>query len=133
MSLAAQLTTFPILAIHFHQIAGWVLVSNFIMIPLSNFILYGLAILLLLPYHFSIALTWGYLIEKYIMFFNNIVSHWFLQTKAGTIQIIMTPLQIVLYYTILLFVYLWLYLKQTSWLLGILGTITAYIALKLFS
>jgi competence protein ComEC len=133
MSLAAQLTTFPILAIHFHQIAGWVLVSNFIMVPLSNYILYGLAILLILPLQFSLAFTWGKMMEKYIQFFNGIVSHWFMQTKAGTIQITMTPLQVTLYYIILLFVYLWLYLKQPSWLLGILAVISVYLLLKLFS
>jgi ComEC/Rec2-related protein len=49
VSLAAQLTTFPILLLHFHQVASWVLVSNFIMVPLSNLILYGLAIILILP------------------------------------------------------------------------------------
>lgn len=133
MSLSVQLTTFPILAYHFHKIAGWVLVSNFIMVPLSNLILYGLGILLLLPIQFSITLFWGKIVEQYILFFNHFVQNWFLHTKAQTIQISMNGIQILIYYLILLFLYLWLYLKQTKWLLAIFGIISIHIILKLFS
>jgi competence protein ComEC len=133
MSLSAQLTTFPILVLHFHQIAGWVLVSNFIMVPLSNYILYGLGILLILPIQTPFTLLWGSIVEKYILFFNHFVSSWFLQTKATSIQLSMNIKQIVMYYLILLFVYLWLYLKQSSWLLAVLGLFSLYFIQKLFS
>lgn len=133
MSLSVQLTTFPILAYHFHKIAGWVLVSNFIMVPLSNLILYGLGILLLLPIRFSITLFWGKIVEQYILFFNHFVQNWFVHTKAQSIQISMNRMQIFIYYLILLFLYLWLYLKQTKWLLAIFGIISLHIILKLFS
>ena len=133
MSLAAQLTTFPILALHFHQIAGWVLVSNFIMIPLSNLILYGLGILLIMPMQLSITSIWGKVVEQYILLFNHLVQNWFNQTKAESISISMNATQIVLYYVLLLFGYLWFYQKQPKWLIAILGLISLYILLKLFS
>jgi competence protein ComEC len=133
MSLSAQLTTFPILALHFHQIAGWVLVSNFIMVPLSNYILYGLGILLILPIQIPFTFLWGRMVEAYIMFFNHFVSSWFLQTKAASIQISMSGFQIWMYYLILLFLYLWLYLKQPKWILAILGLFSMYFLQKLFS
>ena len=133
MSLSAQLTTFPILALHFHQIAGWVLVSNFIMVPLSNYILYGLGILIILPIQIPFTFLWGRIVEKYIIFFNHFVNSWFLQTKASSIQIAMSGLQIVLYYLVLLFLYLWLYLKQPNWLLAIMGLFSIYFLQKLFS
>jgi competence protein ComEC len=133
MSLSAQLTTFPILALHFHQIASWVLVSNFIMVPLSNYILYGLGVLLILPIQIPMTIFWGRLIEKYILVFNHFVSSWYLHTKAASIQITMNNKQIIMYYLILLFVYLWLYLRQTSWLLAILGLFSFYFLQKLFS
>jgi hypothetical protein len=133
MSLSAQLTTFPILALHFHQIAGWVLVSNFIMVPLSNYILYGLGILIILPIQIPFTLFWGRLVENYIVFFNHFVSSWFLQTKAASIQISMDRIQILMYYLILIFVYLWLYLKQTSWIMAVLGIFSLYFLQKLFS
>jgi hypothetical protein len=133
MSLSAQLTTFPILALHFHQIAGWVLVSNFIMVPLSNYILYGLGILIILPIQIPFTFLWGRIVEKYIIFFNHFVNSWFLQTKASSLQIAMSGLQIVLYYLVLLFLYLWLYLKQPNWLLAIMGLFSIYFLQKLFS
>ncbi len=131
VSLAAQLTTFPILVIHFHQVAAWVLVSNFIMVPLSNFILYGLALLLVLPMRF--AMYGGCIVEKYILFFNQLVQDWFSNTKAGTLLITMSRLQAFLYYLILLLVYLWIYLKKSIYLIVIMALITGYIFIKLFS
>ena len=133
LSIAAQLTTLPILALYFHQIAGWVLVSNFIMVPLSNIILYGLALLLLLPNQFSISLFWGQYIQKYIIGFNELVRGWFLYTQAETIQLKMNYTTILVYYLILLCLYLWLYFKNTRYLLGILGTCILYYLIKLFS
>ena len=133
MSLSAQLTTFPILTLHFHQIAGWVLVSNFIMVPLSNYILYGLGILIILPIQIPFTFILGRMVEKYIVFFNHFVNSWFLQTKASSIQITMSGIQILMYYLILLFLYLWLYLKQPKWLLAIMGLFSIYFLQKLFS
>ena len=133
VSLAAQLTTLPVVAIHFHQIAGWVLISNFIMVPLSNFMLYGLGILLLLPYQFSIALSWGSFMQAYILYFNQIVNNWFMQTKAGTVLINMGKLEVIIYYLILLFVYLWLYLRQPKYVVGALASFCTYYIIKLFS
>ena len=133
ISLSAQIATLPILAFHFHQIAGWVLVSNFIMVPLSNIILYGLGILLILPAQFSIASYWGSLIEKYIHFFNVLVTNWFKQTHAGNVIIQMNHFDLIIYYAILLFIYLWLYLKQSIYLIWVLGFICLYVLMKLFS
>jgi competence protein ComEC len=131
VSLAAQLTTFPILAIHFHQVAAWVLVSNFIMVPFSNLILYGLGLVLILPQ--GLAIYWGSLVAKYIIFFNKLVDSWFTHTQAGRMYIEMNALQVILYYLLLLFAYLWIYQKKSYYLLVILGLITGYALLKLFS
>ena len=133
VSLAAQISTLPILAFHFHQIASWVLVSNFILVPLSNLILYGLGILLILPDSFSIAQFWGKIIEKYILFFNELVVSWFKHTNVGNRIIEMRQFDILLYYSVLLFIYLWLYLKQTRYLIWVLGCICLYVLMKLFS
>jgi competence protein ComEC len=131
ISLAAQITTFPILILHFHQVAAWVLVSNFIMVPLSNIILYGLIILLLLPS--QLAMYWGSLIGRYILFFNHLIQNWFIQTKAATVHISMGPLQVFMYYLVLLYAYLWIYQKKSSYLIIILGMLACYSIIKLFS
>ncbi len=131
ISLAAQITTFPILILHFHQVAAWVLVSNFIMVPLSNIILYGLIILLLLPS--QLAFYWGMIIERYILFFNHLIQNWFIQTKAATIHIAMGPFQVFMYYLMLLYAYLWIYQKKPRYLIVIIGLVVCYNIIKLFS
>jgi competence protein ComEC len=131
VSLAAQIATMPILLMHFHKIASWVLVSNFIMVPLSNIMLYGLVLLLLLPQGWSV--YFGSLISKYILFFNSLVQQWFISTKAENIYIRMNIYQVFGYYLLLLLVYLWIYQKKSSYLIVILGLFTGYRILKLFS
>jgi hypothetical protein len=103
------------------------------MVPLSNFILYGLGILLLLPNCFSIAYFWGTWTQSYILFFNHFVNNWYTTTGAATYALKMGVGELLLYYLILLFVYLWLYLKQSSWILAILVALIGYSCLKLFS
>ena len=133
VSLSAQITTFPILIFHFHQIASWVLVSNFLMVPLSNLILYGLGVLLILPNQLSITSFWGSLIEKYIICYNEFVTIWFKKTNAANVLIHMNSFDLMVYYTLLLLIYLWLYLKQNLFLIWILGIICIYTIVKLFS
>jgi competence protein ComEC len=133
MSISAMITTAPVLIYHFHQIASWVLVSNMIMIPLSNVLLYSLAILLALPLKYGIAGYWGAWIEKYINWLNDLVNYGFTKTHAGSIMIKMSIGQIVVYYIILFLMYLWLYYKKTGWLIGVFGIITGYYMIKLFS
>lgn len=131
IGLAAQVTTFPIIVFHFHQIAAWVLMSNFIMVPLSTVILYGLVILLISP--LSIAVYWGILVERYILFFNGLVNRWFINTKAGTMHISMNIIQVFIYYTILLLLYLWIIQKKASYLIAIFSLVTGFFVIKLFS
>lgn len=131
VSLAAQIATMPILLMHFHQIASWVLVSNFIMVPLSNIMLYGLVVLLMLPQGWAV--YFGSLVTKYILFFNNLVQQWFISTKAENIYIRMDPTQVFCYYLLLILVYLWIYQKKSSYLMVILLLLTGYGVLKLFS
>lgn len=131
VSLAAQIATMPILLMHFHQIASWVLVSNFIMVPLSNIMLYGLVVLLMLPQGWAV--YFGSLVTKYILFFNSLVQQWFISTKAENIYIRMDATQVFCYYLLLILVYLWIYQKKSSYLMVILLLLTGYGVLKLFS
>lgn len=133
MSLAAQLTTFPILVYHFKYISSWVIVSNFIMVPLSNIILYSLGILLLLPYTFHIANYGGKLVEHYILFLNGMVQRWYTNLNVGSVSIKLSILQIVIYYFALLCIYLWLYARKAQYLFIGLWGIIGIILLKLFS
>ena len=70
VTLSAQLTTFPLLAYQFQQVSTMVLLSNFVMVPLSNVLLYGLAILIVVPNWYGLAEYLGYIIENYMLCIN---------------------------------------------------------------
>jgi competence protein ComEC len=73
ISLAAQLATFPLGLLYFHQFPVYFLLSNYLAIPISFLILYlGLA-LLAVAWIPVIATGLGYLLDKMIWLMNTIV------------------------------------------------------------
>jgi competence protein ComEC len=133
ISIAAQLTTLPILLFHFHQLASLVLISNFIMVPLSTLLLYALALLVITPPIMGIPHLGGHLIEKYIIGMNKAISHLDALPINRPLIISIGLDQEVLYYLALLFIYAWLYTKKAKWLVYILGIFSFFYLLKLFS
>jgi competence protein ComEC len=133
ISIAAQLTTLPILLFHFHQLASLVLISNFIMVPLSTLLLYALALLVITPPIMGIPQLEGHLIEKYIIGMNKAISHLDALPINRPLIISIGLDQVVQYYLALLFIYAWLYTKKAKWLVYILGIFPFFYLLKLFS
>ena len=133
ISIAAQLTTLPILLFHFHQLASLVLISNFIMVPLSTLVLYALALLVISPNIMGLAQLGGQIIEKYIIAMNNTISHLDALPINRPLIISFGLAQVILYYLVLLFIYAWLYTKKAKWLVYILGIFSIFYLLKLFS
>ena len=133
MSIAAQLTTLPILLFHFHQLASLVLISNFIMVPLSTLLLYALAILVITPPIMKLPQLGGLIIEKYIIAMNKAISHLDALPINRPLIISFGLDQVVLYYLALLLIYAWLYTKKAKWLVYILGIFCIFCLLKLFS
>lgn len=133
VTLAAQLTTLPILAYHFHQMSTIVLLSNFIMVPLSNLLLYALVLLLCLPNFLGLIPFWGNIIQEYILFVNWFIQYLSLQSISSMAPLTFSKYTVITYYILLLNLYLWIghkkvkYLTQAIWLLGLLYII------KLFS
>ena len=133
MSIAAQLTTLPILLFHFHQLASLVLISNFIMVPLSTLLLYALAILVITPPIMKLPQLGGLIIEKYIIAMNKAISHLDALPINRPLIISFGLDQVILYYLALLLIYAWLYTKKAKWLVYILGIFCIFCLLKLFS
>ena len=133
ISIAAQLTTLPILLFHFHQLASLVLISNFIMVPLSTLVLYALALLVISPNIMELPQLGGQIIEKYIIAMNNTISHLDALPINRPLIISFGLAQVILYYLALLFIYAWLYTKKAKWLVYILGIFSIFYLLKLFS
>ena len=133
ISIAAQLTTLPILLFHFHQLASLVLISNFIMVPISTLLLYALALLVISPNIMGLPQLGGQIIEKYIIGMNKTISHLDALPINRPLIISFGLDQLVLYYLALILMYAWLYTKKAKWLVYILGTFCIFCLLKLFS
>ncbi len=133
ITLAAQLTTLPILAYHFHQLSTLVLISNFIMVPLSNVLLYALALLICLPNFFNIANLLGNAIERYILRMNEEITQLYTKSISKVAMIHFSTLDVFVYYLLLLFVYLWLFQKKGRFLFYAIWALGLLFAIKLFS
>jgi len=132
ITLSAQLTTLPILLFHFHQTATLVIISNFIMVPLSTLLLYALIVLVIMPNQVSFSMHLGGLIQSYINVLNRMVLY-FHQKPIGTPFIVqMSGSMLVGYYFWLLFVYIWLFNRKAKYLFYSLVILTLVFLIKLF-
>lgn len=133
ISIAAQLTTLPIVLYYFHSSSSLSIIGNFLFVPLSSLLLYALLVWMVLP-NFEVLQTF---IAKGI--------GWYIKTMNGSIRLLFQYLQIedrhyeigitgLLYYYFCLFVGLYWLLNKSpkSILLLLLGT-CLYSCIKLFS
>ncbi len=133
VSFAAQLTTLPILLFHFHQLSTLVIISNFIMVPLSTLLLYALFALMLAPHQMQISAYLGNWIQHYIQWLNKGVVYFYEQAIGTPFVIQMSALQVLGYYAGLFLVYLWLYQRKAKYLIYSLVILTVFSLIKLFS
>ena len=133
LSLAAQLTTLPILLYYFHQHASMVLISNLVMVPLSTLLLYALALLVISPNILGLSKLIGQIIEKYIIGMNKAIIYLDALPMNRPLIILFEIEEVILFYWILLLIYAWLYTKRARWLLYLTGLFCCYSILKLFS
>ncbi len=133
ITIAAQITTMPILIYHFHQISGLVIISNFIMVPLSTVLLYALLMLLLTPNYFNLPLLIGKVIQAFMIWLNHIVSFVYQLSPYEAPMLYMTKWDALAYYIYLLLLYLWILKKQARLLFVVFLIATVHFCLKLFS
>ena len=132
ITLSAQLTTLPILLYHFHQTSTLVIISNFMMVPLSTLLLYALIGLMILPNQLSFSMHLGDLIQSYINFLNRVVLNFHHNPIGTPLLVQMSGRMVVAYYFWLLFVYIWLYKRKAKYLFYSLVIITLVCLIKLF-
>lgn len=133
ITMAAQLTTLPILLYHFHQISTLVIASNFIIVPLSNLILYGLILLMLTPGTTILSRQLGDWIGQYISMINGWIKYFYDHSIGAPYYMNMTKGQVGGYYILLLLIYLWMYKVQPKFLLYSIGLSVLLVMIKLFS
>jgi len=133
ISIAAQLTTLPILLYYFHSSSSLSIIGNFLFVPLSSLLLYALLVWMVLPN-----------IEMVQTFIAKGID-WYIKTMNGGIRLLFQYFQIedrrydlglagLWYYYFCLFVGLYWFLNKSpkSILLLLLGT-CLYSCIKLFS
>jgi competence protein ComEC len=127
ISLAAQLATFPLGLLYFHQFPVYFLISNYLAIPISFLILYlGLALLAVgwLP---EIATGLGYLLDKMIWLMNTIVYGIEKLPWALVDGVYISTGQMLLIYAAIIFILVFFHFKKLKYL-----SLT-FIALFIFS
>ena len=133
ISIAAQLTTLPIVLYYFHTSSSLTIIGNFLFVPLSSILLYGLLILMVLPR---------------IAFVQEFIAKgigWYIETMNKSIGLVFQFFQMedrqynlgiagLAYYYFCLFVGLYWLLNRTpnALLLLLFGT-CVYSIIKLFS
>ena len=133
ISIAAQLTTLPIILYYFHTSSSLSIIGNFLFVPISSLLLYGLLLLMVMPnidyLHQFIAKG----IDWYIETMNQSIRLFFqfLQMEDRQYNLGLAGLS---YYYFCLFIGLyWLLNRSPKALLSLLFGTCLYSIIKLFS
>ena len=133
ISIAAQLTTLPIILYYFHSSSSLSIIGNFLFVPLSSLLLYALLVWMVLPN---------------IEFVQSVIAKgigWYIKTMNESIRLLFQYLQIedrhydlgiagIIYYYFCLFVgSYWLLNKSPKSILLLLFGTCLYSSIKLFS
>jgi competence protein ComEC len=133
ISIAAQLSTLPILIYYFHSSSSLSIIGNFLFVPLSSLLLYALLVWMVMPN-----------IEVFQTLFAKGIA-WYIKTMNESIRQLFQYLQIedryynlgiagLLYYYFCIFVGLyWLLNKSPKSILLLLFGTCLYSSIKLFS
>jgi competence protein ComEC len=133
LSVAAQLTALPIILFYFHKSSSLSILGNFLFVPASNLLLYGLMLFMILPNLFGITQTIANWMHLYIEKMNGLIHtmHFALQIEDRNFNMGWTGL--IYYYFCLFLGYYWLQQKAPNAIPILLTGTCLYNLLKLFS
>lgn len=132
VTLSAQVLTLPVMLYHFHQFPNLFLLTNFIAVPLSGFILYSELILIVIAPIKSLALLVGYITNGMIEFMNHYIERLNGLSIAVTDYIQISLLQSLCLMIFLLLFCFWLIQKKKSLLIYSLISFLFFIGLRTF-
>jgi len=130
VAIAAQIATFPLGLLYFHQFPNYFLLSNLLVVPLS-FVVLVLGLLILATSFMSlVAAAVGFCLELVIRFLNGIVFvlEGFPFSRIENVYI--TPVQCALLFTFIIFILALAEYKRFVYLTAGLVTITLYAAVQ---
>ena len=107
ITIATQITTLPILVYYFHTLSTGIILSNMIMIPLSNLLLEALIILIIFPIYWAKTLHWGQIIEFYMQKMAQLVHFIFTISPQPLYFTSFSIYYLLVYYLIFLYLCLW--------------------------
>ena len=133
ISIAAQLTTLPIVLYYFHTSSSLSIIGNFLFVPLSSILLYGLLVLMVLP---RITFAQEFIakgIGWYIETFNKSIDLFFQFFQMEDRQYNLGIAGLVYYYFCLFVGLYWLLNRHPKSILLLLFGTCVYSIIKLFS
>lgn len=107
ITIATQITTLPLLVYYFHTLSTGIILSNMMMIPLSNLLLEALIILLILPVYWAKTLHLGQIIEFYMQKIAQLVHYIFTISPQPLHFTSVGIYYLLAYYLIFLYLCLW--------------------------
>jgi competence protein ComEC len=131
VAVAAQLFTFPLGLLYFHQFSNYFLFSNLIAIPVSTLILgYGL-LLFILGQFSSIGITCGKIFSGLVWFLNKSVQITDQIPGSLTQGVSITVLETLILYALIVFLLVFFYKKQIAYLFASLTIIILLLSIQI--
>lgn len=130
VTLSAQVLTLPIILYYFHQFPNLFVFTNFIVVPLSGFILYGELLLLLFAKLPFLNVLTGKIVSFLISQMNGIIERTDRLPYAVTNNIQVSLWQTVILYLAICYLAWWLLQKKTTGLLMGLTFIAVFFFLR---
>ena len=130
VTISAQLLTLPLILYYFHQFPNIFLVTNFVAVPLSSFIVYAELILLVVA-PFSWLAAWvGKFTGLCVWLMNRFIQQMDVLPFALTDGIKLSVAQAILLYVFIFAFVIWLLQKSAKALLVSLATLAVFFATK---
>ncbi len=132
VTLSAQILTLPLCMYHFHQAPNLFLITNFVAVPLSSFILFGEILLIAVSFAPSVAEFVGQLLSYFLNWMNSFITWVDAFSFAVTDGIQHNPLQTVLLYAFITATGVWFVQKNRRALKWSIGFLVLFFSLQSF-
>ncbi len=133
ISIAAQLTTVPLILFYFQTSSSLSIIGNFLFVPISSLLLYWLLLFLILPNFWAVQLYLAKGITVYINAMNEAINVLFNLLQAGEQQYHIGIAGLVYYYFLLFIGFYWIQYRAPNCLILLLLGTCIYSLQKLFS
>jgi competence protein ComEC len=133
ISIAAQLTTVPLILFYFQTSSSLSIIGNFLFVPISSLLLYSLLIFLLMPNFLGLPFYLAIGITVYINTMNEAIKVLFNMVQIGEHRYQIGIAGLVYYYFLLFIGFYWIQYRAPNCVILLLMGTCIYSLQKLFS